>query len=59
MVFISIRNSQFDRLDQGPRVVLIRCSCTVLFQFGPDRLRDDPRSHKLSFIWTIPKVSGA
>jgi hypothetical protein len=55
MVFISIRASQLYQLDQGPRVVLIRCSYTDLAQFGPDGLRDNPRSHKLSFIWTIQR----
>ena len=54
-VVISIRDSQLDQLDQGPRVVLIRCSCTDLPQFGPGGLRDNPRSHKLNFIWTIQR----
>ena len=37
-MFISIRDSQLDQLDQGPRVVLIRCSCTGLPQFSPNGL---------------------
>jgi hypothetical protein len=40
VVRLSIRVSQSDQLDQGSRVVLIRCSCTDLPQCGPDGLRD-------------------
>jgi hypothetical protein len=43
VVRLSIRVSQLNQLnqlDQGPRVVLIRCSYTDLPQCGPDGLRD-------------------
>ena len=40
VVRLSISISQLDRLDQGPRVVLIRCSCTDHSQFSSDGLGD-------------------